>query len=199
MTEDPKDYLNQVLGYDTFTADDFDKEDLSGLTKKQQLFITTYIANGGITRAALKAAGATRTELVGWRKDEKFSEALKAAEENWMEELRKAAILRAQSKSDILLIFLLKAFNPEVFDDNVRNSQIIGSQAPVANIPVRATLIRDNNIQVIQQIGAQAPEVLPPPERQEPQEAQEALEEVSFSTLDLQHQFDIITPVKRRP
>ena len=48
--------------------------------------------------------------------DQEFKKAMKIAEEHWVEELRKAAFMRAQAKSDVLLMFLLKAMKPEEFD-----------------------------------------------------------------------------------
>jgi hypothetical protein len=45
-------------------------------------------------------------------------------------------------------MFLLKAMKPEEFDDDVRKTQYVGLNSNPDNIPVRATLVRDNNILV---------------------------------------------------
>jgi hypothetical protein len=45
-------------------------------------------------------------------------------------------------------MFLLKAMKPEEFDDDVRKQQYVGINTNPNNIPVRATLVRDNNINI---------------------------------------------------
>ena len=77
--------------------------------------------------------------------DEKFRKAHKEAQSDWVEELRKAAMLRATAKSDVLLMFLLKSLQPDVFDDDVRKQQFVGLAGQNKDaIPVRATLVREN-------------------------------------------------------
>lgn len=141
-------YIKQVTGQlPAFTPSDVEVQG-SGLSNKQKQFIRQYISSGGITKIALKESAATREELEQWRTDQAFQKAYKEAQEDWVEELRKAAMLRATSKSDVLLIFLLKAMRPDVFDEDVRKQQYIGLSASKDNIPVRATLIRDNTFNV---------------------------------------------------
>lgn len=118
------------------------------LPKKQQEFIRHYVSSGGITKVALRQASVTRSELEEWKTQTAFQKAYKEAQEDWVEELRKAAMLRATSKSDVLLMFLLKALRPDVFDEDVRKQQYTGLSASKDNIPVRATLIRDNTFNV---------------------------------------------------
>lgn len=119
------------------------------LPEKQQAFIRSYISSGGITKVALRESSVTRAQLDEWRaKDSLFQKAYKDAQEDWVEELRKAAMLRATSKSDVLLMFLLKAMRPDVFDEDVRKQQYTGLTNSKDNIPVRATLIRDNTFNV---------------------------------------------------
>ena len=125
------------------------KENEGGLSRAQRAFIDAYASNGGITKGALKTSGVSRETLDEWKlKDEEFKKSLKIAEEHWVEELRKSAFIRAQSKSDVLLMFLLKAMKPEEFDDDVRKQQYVGINTNPNNIPVRATLVRDNNINI---------------------------------------------------
>jgi hypothetical protein len=135
-------YIRQVTGQvPAFEPSD---EQLSNISEKQKNFIRYYISSGGITKVALKQANATRDELNEWKTQDSFQKAYKEAQEDWVEELRKAAMLRATSKSDVLLMFLLKAMRPDVFDEDVRKQQYVGLSASKDNIPVRATLVRDN-------------------------------------------------------
>lgn len=125
------------------------KEKEGSLSRAQRAFIDAYASNGGITKGALKTSGVSRETLDEWKlKDEEFKKSLKIAEEHWVEELRKSAFIRATSKSDVLLMFLLKAMKPEEFDDDVRKQQYVGINTNPNNIPVRATLVRDNNINI---------------------------------------------------
>lgn len=139
-------YIKQITGQ----APAFSPSDPSdpSLSNKQRTFIRSYIASGGITKVALKESSATRAELEEWKTQPAFQKSLKDAQEDWVEELRKAAMLRATSKSDVLLMFLLKAMRPDIFDEDVRKQQYTGLSASKDNIPVRATLVRDNTFNV---------------------------------------------------
>jgi len=139
-------YIRQVTGQEPAFSP-MEVSDTS-LSEKQQKFIRTYISSGGITKAALKESSVTRSELDEWKTQASFQKAYKDAQEDWVEELRKAAMLRATSKSDVLLMFLLKAMRPDVFDEDVRKQQYTGLSASKDNIPVRATLVRDNTFNV---------------------------------------------------
>ena len=116
------------------------------LTTEQANYIRAYIRAGGITDTALVSTGITRVVLKMWQQQPAFQAALAEAQEKWFEELRKAALLRAQAKSDVLLIFMLKALCPEVYDDNVRKARWMAQNGLVdsENLPVRATLVRDS-------------------------------------------------------
>jgi hypothetical protein len=140
-------YINQLLGVEEPFSSSVEKT--SPLSTEQQKFIDAYTTNGGITKSALRSSGVSRSSLERWKtEDQEFKKALKIAEEHWVEELRKAAFMRAQAKSDVLLMFLLKAMKPEEFDDDVRKQQFVGLNSNPDSIPVRATLVRDNNILV---------------------------------------------------
>lgn len=119
---------------------------INTLSEKQRIFLRAYGNSSGITKTGLRESGATRQELQEWLTDDNFKKAYKEAQDDWVEELRKAAMLRATTKSDVLLMFLLKAMKPDVFDDDVRKSQYVGIQNNKDAIPVRATLVRDNTI-----------------------------------------------------
>lgn len=138
-------YIRQVTGQEpAFQVWDVPSSESLNLSEKQRVFIRHYISSGGITKVALKESGATREQLDEWKTQASFQKAYKDAQEDWVEELRKAAMLRATSKSDVLLMFLLKAMRPDVFDEDVRKQQYTGLSASKDNIPVRATLVRDN-------------------------------------------------------
>jgi hypothetical protein len=122
--------------------------DNSEITEKQKAFLRAYANSGGLTKQALRESGASRTELDEWNTQTPWKKAFKEAQDDWVEELRKAAMLRATSKSDVLLIFLLKALRPDVYDEDVRKQQYTGLASNKDAIPVRATLIRDNVINV---------------------------------------------------
>lgn len=137
-------YIRQLTGKESAFPMPTEKIS-SDLTERQDKFIRHYTSSGGITKEALKASGASRDELDQWLLDEKFKKAYRHAQSDWVEELRKAAMLRATAKSDVLLIFLLKSLQPEVFDEDVRKQQFAGLAAQNKDaIPVRATLVREN-------------------------------------------------------
>ena len=121
-------------------------EESQELTTQQANYIRAYIRAGGITDTALVSTGIDRVALKMWQQQPAFQAALAEAQEKWFEELRKAALLRAQAKSDVLLIFMLKALCPEVYDDNVRKARWMAQNGLVdsENLPVRATLVRDS-------------------------------------------------------
>lgn len=150
-------YIRQITGQEPAFApvESSEQGAAHALPKKQQEFIRHYVSSGGITKVALKQASVTRAELEEWKTQTAFQKAYKDAQEDWVEELRKAAMLRATSKSDVLLMFLLKAMRPDVFDEDVRKQQYTGLSASKDNIPVRATLIRDNTFNV--SVGGPAP------------------------------------------
>jgi hypothetical protein len=121
------------------------------LTEQQSNFIRAYIRAGGLTMTALVSTGTDRVTLKTWQQQPAFQAALAEAQEHWFEELRKAALLRAQARSDVLLIFMLKALCPEVYDDNVRKARWMAQNGLVDgdNLPVRAALVRDSQTLVL--------------------------------------------------
>lgn len=139
-------YIRQVTGKEPAFAPSL--PETPGLSEKQRLFIRAYGSSGGITKTALRESSSSRDELAEWMTQPPFKAAYKEAQDDWVEELRKAAMLRATSKSDVLLMFLLKALRPDVFDEDVRKQQFVGLSNNKDAIPVRATLVRDNTINV---------------------------------------------------
>lgn len=140
-------YIKQVTGQEP-AFQPMEADPSLRLSEKQRAFIRAYGSSGGITKVALKESGVSRSELEQWKTETPFQRAYKEAQEDWVEELRKAAMLRATSKSDVLLMFLLKAMKPEMFDEDVRKQQYVGLQGNKDAIPVRATLVRDNTFNV---------------------------------------------------
>jgi hypothetical protein len=136
-------YIKQVTGQEP-AFQPMESDPSLRLSDKQRAFIRAYGSSGGITKVALKESNTSRSELEAWKTEIPFQKAYKEAHEDWVEELRKAAMLRATSKSDVLLMFLLKALKPDVFDEDVRKQQYVGLQGNKDAIPVRATLVRDN-------------------------------------------------------
>lgn len=141
------DYHEQKLSTEPPDADDMEAEVL----KKQNEFIRSYVTSGGLTQTALRKANITLDTLKQWRMDSEFVERYNDAMEQWHEDLRKAAFIRAQQKSDVLLIFMLKALKPDLYDDDIRKANWMAKQGLLGdqNLPVRATLIRDNTFNVM--------------------------------------------------
>lgn len=113
---------------------------------KLNVFVEEYVKNYGHRRKAAEAAGINYDDMAPFFKDESFLAVLKEAQERWHEELRNVAIERAKQKSDILLIFMLKALKPELYDDDVRkiawmNATGITEQS---NSPVRPIMVRED-------------------------------------------------------
>ena len=133
--------------------DDYDKgtREEQSLWDRQDDYIHEYVTNGGITSAALRTLGIKMSELKKWQQDQQFTERLSEATERWHEDLRKAAFIRAQQKSDVLLIFMLKSLKPDIYDDDVRKANWMAKQGLLGNdnLPVRATLVRDNTFNVV--------------------------------------------------
>lgn len=129
-------------------------------TAQQDRYIDAYVSSGGMTKTALRKAGATHEQLKQWRQDSEFVERFNEAMEHWHEELRKAAFIRAQQKSDVLLIFMLKALKPDVYDDDIRKANWMAKQGLLGdqNLPVRATLVRDNTFNILLNGNATAPD-----------------------------------------
>ena len=108
-------------------------------------FITAYVDCGGRRYEAGKRLGLTKNVVSSYFKEPTFLDALSAATEHWHEDLRSVAIERAKTKSDILLIFLLKALRPDLYDDEVRKHVWMDKHgiSDQTNAPMRAILVRE--------------------------------------------------------
>ena len=168
-TKDTTRYIEQLLGREpTFSSPDPDPDpdvpSPSVSRDPKEAFLKAYTTNGGITRGALKTAGVSRDTLLRWQTDDPdFKKDFEEIQNHWVEDLRRTAFLRAQAKSDVLLMFLLKALQPQVFDDDVRKQQYVGLlNSSKDAIPVRATLVRDNtfNFNVSEEKAQEIREIL---------------------------------------
>ncbi len=82
---------------------------------KQKRFLEVY-RNCANIRMSCDEIGITRRQFYRWRdEDPDFKEQLQVLGEDATESLEKIAWERAQSTSDTLLIFLLKALRPEKY------------------------------------------------------------------------------------
>lgn len=157
-----KRHLNLVDTFEPKAHTDKKETDSSPMVQ-QDRYIEAYVSSGGMTKTALRKAGATYDQLKQWRQDSEFVERFNEAMEHWHEELRKAAFIRAQQKSDVLLIFMLKALKPDVYDDDIRKANWMAKQGLLGdqNLPVRATLVRDNTFNILLGGAATTPDGTP--------------------------------------
>lgn len=89
----------------------------------QERFIASYVANNGVKLTAAKEADIGYSTVMEWFHDEDFCARVKMAEEIWVDEIKAALRERAKSKSDQAAFFLLKAKEPETYDDRTRHAK----------------------------------------------------------------------------
>lgn len=84
----------------------------------KRAFLEAYAATA-LVRAASEAVGIPQGTLYGWRaSDPMFAEAWdKVTHTLILPQLEQAAIERAMDKSDLLLMFLMKAYSRKMYDD----------------------------------------------------------------------------------
>lgn len=113
----------------------------------QDKFIAEYYLNGGRKKAAAESSGCGWSTVKSWfADDEEFKKRVEEYREVWREDLRATARQRAVEKSDVLLMFLMKADQPEVYDDNVRKAIYlakIGVPDPDTQKPVQIIMQRE--------------------------------------------------------
>ena len=83
-------------------------------------FINALLEGTQVNQAARAAGISVRTAYNHRQSDEDFALDWADAIEAGTQELERVAIERAKDKSDVLLIFLLKARRPDVYRDNVK-------------------------------------------------------------------------------
>lgn len=102
-----------------------------------EVFLAQFRDTGNV-RASCEAAGVTRQAAYHRRDtDAAFAAAWADAAEDACERLEMIAQRRAESQSDVLMIFLLKGLKPEKYRENVRQ-EISGPEGG----PVRISEIR---------------------------------------------------------
>jgi hypothetical protein len=119
---------------------------------KQEEFVTEYFANGGRKRQAGEKLGIGWTTVKTWfATDPVFKEMVEDFKESWRDNLRAVALKRATEKSDTALIFMLKALDPEMYDDNIRKLRWLadrGMKDPDAIPTISAVLIRGDGPEI---------------------------------------------------
>lgn len=87
-----------------------------------------YVEYGTIV-SACRAARISRTQLYFWRNnDPKFAKELADARAVVADDLEQEAIRRAKAGSDLLLIFLLKAYKPKKYRKRINTSHHVGQR-----------------------------------------------------------------------
>jgi hypothetical protein len=107
------------------------KSELIPMLKKQ--FLKFYRQCGLLEEAAI-SCGITTATVLDWRiEDEEFKKQYDDSKDNVVTLLEDALMKRALSgKSDLALMFMLKANNPEKYDDKARNPP----QAPSISVQI---------------------------------------------------------------
>lgn len=93
----------------------------TNLTPEKQQALAAYVRTGMVS-TAMQSVGLARQTWYDWRKaDDAFDQAVAEATHHRKERLEAEAERRALSTSDTLLIFLLKAADPEKYSDRYRH------------------------------------------------------------------------------
>ena len=98
-----------------------------GKRENQEAFTAAYWGEAGCNKKkAASIAGVGYSTCLEWfREDPEFVERFELGYDNWADELERVAIERAKTKSDTLLIFMLKAHRPDRYDDNFRKQHLM--------------------------------------------------------------------------
>jgi hypothetical protein len=87
----------------------------------QKKFIEHYLACGGVKLHAAKKADIAYSTVRKWfKEDAEFVKEIEEIEEQWIDGIRAALMKRAMTKSDQAAFFLMKSYEPELYDDNIR-------------------------------------------------------------------------------
>lgn len=122
----------------------------------QEQFIAEYLANGGVKLRAANKLKISYSQVKKWFvDDEEFKARIAEAESQWMDGIRAALMKRAMEKSDTAAIFLLKAHDPEQYDDNIRKAKYLNEHGfvdPDVQPIVRAVLVREPEPERLQEV-----------------------------------------------
>lgn len=97
----------------------FQPVDMAGaIEEMKKTFLEAYAASGTV-KEACDTVGIQTRQAYGWRKvDKAFAQEWdRVTHEEILPILEQRAIERANEKSDLMLIFLLKAYNRKLYDD----------------------------------------------------------------------------------
>lgn len=86
----------------------------------QEQFLLCYLECGGVKMHAAKKMGICYNTITTWFTKKYFRERFKELEKMYDEALEEVARRRALVKSDSLLMFLMEAKNPQMYDKNYR-------------------------------------------------------------------------------
>lgn len=103
--------MKELIPFQTIPQDKIREE-------MKKAFLEAYAATA-LVRTAADIVGVPNTTLYGWRaQDPEFAEEWDRTTHTLiLPQLEQAAIERAMDKSDLLLIFLMKAYNRKMYDD----------------------------------------------------------------------------------
>lgn len=89
------------------------------LTVKQDLYLNALLLNSGNKTSAALAAGVSYRQAFRWHNLPHFKAHYEMRKHFWISELEAHGLKRAKDKSDLLLMFFLKAMDRERYDDNI--------------------------------------------------------------------------------
>ena len=108
--------------------------ELPNLTLPQKRFLAAFAELGNITAAA-ELASLDRQHHYHWIWNQSdYKAAFEIAKEISIERLEAESRRRAMGKSDVLMIFLLKAARPEVYRDRYEHKHTGDSQSPIQQV-----------------------------------------------------------------
>jgi len=115
-------------------------------TARQDAFLVEYVASGhNRARAARKLKIPYNTVRKWFEQDEEFQRRVAEVNDEWHDLLRASLFKRAVEKSDNAAFFFLKAYDPEMYDDNVRRLKYLKDNQiadPDSRQPVTINLVR---------------------------------------------------------
>ena len=120
----------------------------------KQRFLEAFSTDGTVTGSA-KAAGIARCTVYDWREsDPVFAQAFEDAKEAGVESLEREARRRAMGRSDVLLIFLLKAARPDVYAERVKAEHTGANGGPIAHADTTADQLATYALEALATIEA---------------------------------------------
>jgi hypothetical protein len=121
---------------------------------RKEVFLRAYVAEGGsIAGACRRLHGMSRQLIYDWRaEDPAFVEAMKQAEQAAVELLEADAYRRARTKSDVVLMWLLKKRRPEVYGDTPRVTPPPVQQHAFSVSSIKFSELSDEGLDLVGQV-----------------------------------------------